>query len=275
LTTLSTSIVSFAPDEGDLADVFTRFGAALHHAAETGMLGAARLLVVDNGPNEDSVRKLRTLLEDHWDSAKFPSTQISGHGNIGYGRGHNKAIEQADADYHLILNPDVLVAEDAICRALAFMEGNQDVGLLAPAVIDADGRLRHLCKDYPNVLDLALRGFAPSLMRAWANERLARYELRDMDPHTVCRRVPLVSGSFMFFRRELLEQTGGFSSDYFLYFEDFDLSLRTGQLAVVAYVPAVRIIHKGGYAFRKGPRHWWMFSRSAWTFFTRHGWRWY
>ena len=52
-----------------------------------------------------------------------------------------------------------------------------------------------------------------------------------------------------------------------------DLSLRLGREARVAYVPEARIVHHGGEAARKGPRHVGWFIASAWRFFTRHGWR--
>lgn len=238
-------------------------------------MAAAHLIVVDNGPSLDCRTQLERMFERHWAQSGFALNVISGHGNVGYGQGHNKAIQKSTADYHLILNPDVLVAEDAIANALEFMGGNPDVGLLAPAVLAENGAMQHLCKDYPTVLDLALRGFAPEPVRACARKRLARYEMKHMDPTRVHRGVPLVSGSFMFFRRPVLALTDGFSGAYFLYFEDFDLSLRAARFAIVCYVPTVQIEHKGGYAGKKGPKHWWMFGRSAYTFFSHHGWSWY
>jgi len=41
----------------------------------------------------------------------------------------------------------------------------------------------------------------------------------------------------------------------------------------VAFVPQARIVHHGGEAARKGPRHVAWFVRSAWRFFATHGWR--
>jgi GT2 family glycosyltransferase len=58
-----------------------------------------------------------------------------------------------------------------------------------------------------------------------------------------------------------------------MYFEDYDLSLRLGREAKVAFVPASRIIHHGGDASRKGARHISWFLRSAWRFFATHGWK--
>ncbi len=272
---LSISLVTFNPNMTALSRVVARLLTALQRSATQGEIDDARLYVVDNGPGLASNRKLRILLNTHWDSARFPARLISGHGNIGYGQGHNKALEQARGDYHLILNPDVLVADDALSQALGFMEQHPEVGLLAPAIIGNDGCVQHLCKNYPTVLDLALRGFAPGSLKSLARKRLSRYELKDLDSSRVQHGVPLVSGSFMFFRRRVLDLTGGFSNSYFLYFEDFDLSIRAAQFAEVSYVPAVRVQHEGGFASKKGPRHWWMFGRSAITFFSQHGWRWH
>jgi GT2 family glycosyltransferase len=275
LSALSISLVTFDPNFEVLANAIISLRAALRRATAQGLIASAQLLIVDNGPSLECRIQLDVLFERHWAKSGFAFGVISGHGNIGYGQGHNKAIKQSTADYHLILNPDVLVAEDAIANAVKFMDDNPDVGLLAPAVVTESGTVQHLCKDYPTVLDLALRGFGPELFRAYARKRLARYEMKHMDPSRSYCGVPLVSGSFMFFRRQVLELTGGFSDAYFLYFEDFDLSLRAVRFARICYVPKVQIEHKGGYASKKGPKHWWMFSRSACTFFSQHGWRWH
>jgi GT2 family glycosyltransferase len=59
-----------------------------------------------------------------------------------------------------------------------------------------------------------------------------------------------------------------------LYFEDYDLSLRTHAVARIAYVPSVRIVHHGGGASRKGVKHIGMFAQSAFKFYRRFGWKW-
>jgi GT2 family glycosyltransferase len=64
---------------------------------------------------------------------------------------------------------------------------------------------------------------------------------------------------------------GGFDPGFFLYFEDFDLTLRLSKVTTVAYCPRVRIVHHGGRAAAKGLRHIAWFVRSARRFFARHG----
>ncbi len=86
---------------------------------------------------------------------------------------------------------------------------------------------------------------------------------------------PIVSGCFLLFRTSILKKLGGFDPRYFLYFEDFDLSLRTRKITQIAYVPQVKIIHYGGQVAKKGRRHIIMFIRSSITFFNTHGWKLY
>lgn len=78
----------------------------------------------------------------------------------------------------------------------------------------------------------------------------------------------------MLCKREVLSEVGGFDDRYFLYFEDFDLSLRLGKQGRLAYVPAMKIIHAGGNTASKGLRHILLFMRSAMRFFNQWGWRW-
>jgi hypothetical protein len=99
------------------------------------------------------------------------------------------------------------------------------------------------------------------------------YELRDRMDAEVVRDVPIASGCFMFARRDVLQAVGGFTPEYFLYFEDYDLSLRIRRTSRIAYVSRVRIIHHGGEAAKKGQTHVRFFLGSALRFFRTHGWK--
>ena len=274
-TTLSVAIVTYAPDLTVLRTVLERLGRALQAAEERGQPIQARLLLVDNGPGPDWRESLRHLLETVAWPVPMECEVLSGHGNIGYGAGHNVALNHSNSAFHLILNPDVLLEEDALSEGLAFLAAHPEAGLIAPAVWDGNGQRRDLCKRYPTVLDLALRGFAPSWLRQRFQRRLDRYELRDQIGDAVYWNPPIVSGCFMLCRRTVLEQVGGFRPEYFLYFEDFDLSLRLAAVTRLAYVPTMRVVHLGGHAARKGLHHIRLFLRAAVKFFNRHGWRWW
>jgi GT2 family glycosyltransferase len=270
---LSASIVVFRPDLEELAGTLRSLGVAAVRAREAGALGRVELWLVDNSG------AVAVGLEDALATALTPfapwlSVQVlSSHGNVGYGRGHNLAIARAGAGYHLVLNPDVILESDALLEGLRYLESHSEVGLITPRVYGMKGGRQYLCKRYPTVMVLALRGFGPASLRRRFGRMLDRYEMRDLPDDAPTSPIPIASGCFMLCRRQALAAIGGFSPEYFLYFEDFDLSLRFARQAAIAYVPAVQIRHAGGDAAGKGWAHRGMFIRSAFTFFRRHGWR--
>lgn len=272
--TLSVAIVTYQPDIALLRRTLASLAAAAEFGFSRQTLQSLAVRLIDNGPGRQWQAQLEALLQETFPAdARILAAVVSGHGNVGYGRGHDIAIFAAAADYHLILNPDVILAQEALSEALAFMEAHPDVALLSPAATGADGRRQYLCKRYPALFDLLLRGFAPRWMKRLFRARLERYEMKAETDAQRPVDAPIASGCFMFFRLADLKRAGGFSDAYFMYFEDFDLSLRIGRTARIVHLPAVKIVHYGGHAARKGWRHVRMFARSALTFFGRNGWK--
>lgn len=272
--TLSVAIVTYQPDLALLHRTLASLAAAAEFGFSRQTLKSLAVRLIDNGPGRHWQAQLETLLQEVFPAdARTLAAVVSGHGNVGYGRGHNIAISAAAADYHLILNPDVVLEQNALAEAIGFMEAHPDVALLSPAATGADGRRQYLCKRYPVLFDLLLRGFAPHWMKRLFRARLERYEMKAETDAQRPVDVPIASGCFMFFRLADLKRAGGFSAAYFMYFEDFDLSLRVGRMARIVHLPAVKIVHYGGHAARKGWHHVRMFARSALTFFGRNGWK--
>jgi GT2 family glycosyltransferase len=270
---LSVSVVTYAPDFAVVGETLRTLAVAIGHARASGLLAEAQVALVDNGPGADHAPLLGALLERDLPPT-VPGRLLSGNGNVGYGRGHNLALRASGADYHLVLNPDVALAADAMQEAVRYLNAHPSVAMLAPLALDPGGERLYLCKRYPSVLDLLLRGFAPAPVRRAFRARLERYEMRDLPDDRPATGIPILSGSFMLCRRAPVAAIGGFSDDFFLYFEDFDLSLRAAAQGELVWVPAVRIVHRGGHAARKGWRHRGLFIASAVKFFNRHGWKW-
>lgn len=265
-TRLSVGLVTYRPHMQMLADALSSLHVAVQLAQHAGLLGDTRLVIIDNGNDEGL---LALAHQTGWPDAEL----ISGHGNVGFGSGHNLALNEDVGDLHLVLNPDIDLEPEAMVNALRFMNSHPECGILSPVIRDKNGAWAYLCKRYPSVLDLFLRGFMPGAVKKLFARRLARYEMADFSNADVLWDPPIVSGCFMLCRSELLRKLAGFDPRYFLYFEDFDLSLRAAKHARIAAVSAVRVTHYGGDASRKGWRHIRMFGASAWRFFSTHGWR--
>lgn len=266
---LSVSVVVFRPDPVQLTRTLATLADAIVRMRDEVPV-SVEVFLVDNGGLPDMASSV-LLLERC--GAGFEV--IAGQGNVGYGRGHNLAIERAQSAYHLVLNPDIDLDAQALARAWAFFAAHPEAGLLAPRIGDDGGDIQYLCRRYPTVLDLFVRGFLPARLRKPFATRLAAYEMRDViNERDVVWDPPIISGCFMLFRTDVLKRLKGFDARYFLYFEDYDLSLRAHEIARVAYVPAVRVLHHGGGASRKGFAHIRMFVASAFKFFGRFGWKW-
>lgn len=270
---LTVSLVVYGFDETVLSDTLTSLGRAISMAQDEGLLDSVNFSLVDNADHADTLEPLL--------SRCFPAPGntidvdvISGHGNIGFGQAHNLVIHHTNSEYFLILNPDVIVDDQALCAGLRYLQQTPATVAVSPAIVDGQGAPESGCKRYPSMLDFLLRGFAPAWLKQRFRQRLQHYEMRDLPKDQINPDVPIISGCFMLFRHAALRQLGGFDPRYFLYFEDFDLSIRARTLGRLSYLPQMRITHLGGNSARKGLRHIAMFGRSAWHFFSSHGWRW-
>ena len=276
-SSLQISIVTYRPDLRLLDRVLRKLELAIGAARANGALRSVHLALIDNSEDAKIGERVFELGHSRFRDSGVRVIQRHSHSNIGYGAAHNLVLHGTGADYHLVMNPDVEVATDALALGVRWMDAHPEVGVLSPAVRGPDGRRHYLCKRYPAVLDLFLRGFVPRVLRLPFRRRLDRYEMRDLvdaKPPRDVFGVPALSGAFMLVRRAAIDKTGGFDPKFFLYFEDFDWSLRLAQVTTTAYVPSVRIIHYGGDAARKGWRHIEWFVRSMIRFYNKHGWKW-
>lgn len=277
--TLSVSVVTYRPDRSLLKRTFSSLLRAFHSGVRAhDVAERLKVILIDNDGG----------LETSWygSLSEHPGIDLlvlSGHGNVGYGAGHNLALPYLDSTFHLVLNPDVELGDECIESAMSFFRAHSDVGLLAPCVRNDQGGIEYLCRRYPSVLTLLVRGVLPGRWRSPFAARLASYELRDrigatgevLSLGTNLLEPPIISGCFMLFRTSVFMKVGGFDPRYFLYFEDYDLSLRTAMVSRIVYVPEVQIVHSGGGASRKGWAHIQMFASSAFRFFCRFGWKWF
>ena len=268
---LSVSIVTYRPQPALLGRALTSLAAAAARARAAALVGDVEVFVIDNGP-EESRQDVRAALRE-WPPEAGRLELVAGQGNVGYGRANNLVLGRLVSDYHLVMNPDVELDTDALAASLRALRSRPDVALAAPDVRGEDGARQYLCRRYPSLWVLYLRAFAPEALRRRFSRALSDYEMRDVVDAREIADVPLASGCFMLLRTEPFRRAGGFDPRYFLYFEDYDLSLRVGREGAVAYVPEARIVHHGGEAARKGPRHVAWFVRSAWRFFATHGWK--
>ena len=197
---------------------------------------------------------------------------IRGHGNIGYGGGQNKAISKNNSQYHVVLNPDVSFNSNVISDCIRFMEANADTAMTVPQGYDHTDQYAYLSKRPPTLLVIIVRGLSLRWLNRVFRSQLSRYTYRETLPSISPVPVTLASGCFMFCRTSVLNSIQGFNEKYFLYFEDFDLSMRIQKHGKIVELPDVRIRHFGGHAARNDYRRLTHFVSSAIRFFNSYGW---
>ena len=196
--------------------------------------------------------------------------------NSGYGRGHNRALEEcSNSKYHVFINPDIVVAPSTMHALTAFMDENADIAMVCPKFLHPDGTTQYLIKRYPTVFDLLVRRFFSKSSLSFFRNRLIRYEMRDAGFDSVCD-VESMTGAFMFCRMDVLRKSGGFDPRYFMYFEDNDLGRKFQGLGYrTVYYPHASVTHYWERASHKNIKMLFVFIINGIRYFNKWGWKFY
>ena len=272
---VSVSVVAYDTPVSELKDcLISILESVVFYLHEIAQEERISITIVDNGGPHLECNQFESCVRQFSSVGDVTLNIISGHGNIGYGSAQNLAFSRQQSGVHIFMNPDVRLAPDALYQGVRFLTQHEDVVLASPACTGADKEPSYLCKRYPSLAILFLRGFGPPNVKRIYKAGLSRYEMRDLVSDQPYIGVPIVSGCFMMCKDAAFDLASGFDSKFFLYFEDFDLSLRLNRIGKLAFVPAMRITHTGGNAAQKGIKHILLFLRSAIRFFNIHGWKW-
>ena len=203
----------------------------------------ADVWVVDNNSVDGSVRLVKE---------KFPEVRlIDNKDNVGFSRANNQAIHESKGEYVLLLNPDTIVEDDTFSKIIAFMDAHPEAGGLGVKMIDGKGNFLPESKRGLPTPDVAFYKIF-GLSRFFPRSRIfGKYHLGYLDKDEI-NEVDILSGAFMFMRREALDKTGLLDEDFFMYGEDIDLSYRIIKAGYKNYYfPETRIIHYKGESTKK------------------------
>ena len=138
---LDVSVVIFHSDLEVFRRTLESLRLALLRLVDAGRLDRATVWLVDNG--SDDPMAVERLAPDAFKTEGGDWIRLTvrrGHGNVGYGAGHDLALARPGGSWHLVLNPDVEMDEDAIVEGLRFLEARPEVGLVTPHAVDDAGR---------------------------------------------------------------------------------------------------------------------------------------
>lgn len=165
--------------------------------------------------------------------------------NIGFGAGHNHNFKVSEGSYFCILNPDIKMEPQALKDLIDFGESNPSVGLLSCTILNQDHSHQLVHKFLPSFYHY-ISLIARRLLKLKTLED--HHTMYDFNKTT--SRLPLLSGCFMLFKSEHYKELKGFDERFFLYFEDYDISLRSflmGKSIILNQVSVVHIWQRGSH----------------------------
>jgi GT2 family glycosyltransferase len=260
---LDVSIVVYGHDESSIGDVINSLCASVKKSSVTKL----SIIIIDN-KGGFNLSILKELIDHDYSNC---IELIVRKDNPGYGVANNSAIQRGDASYHLILNPDVIFSIDAIDNAMIFFDSHPECILLSPKILDNDNNVISGIKRYPSIFALVLRYLDISILNEFFHDYLSNYACIDLINLDQFSKITIASGCCMLFKKEALKNISGLSEEYFLYFEDFDLSIKSKSYGEIYYLPSFEIKHFGGNTGRKGFKHVKYFITSMIRFFCKHG----
>lgn len=203
----------------------------------------SEIIVVDNASADGSVDMVRS---------NFPHVRvISNSANVGFGRACNQALEVTNGRFVLFVNPDSLLGESLLTKALAVFEEDDKIGAVGVCLLDGNGEILRESKRSIPTLWSAFTKFSglsdifprTALFNGYYAPELDYNDAGDID---------VLPGAFMLIRKRILDEIGGFDPRFFMYAEDVDLSYRIIRAGYrIRYVGSLHVIHFKGESTQK------------------------
>lgn len=219
----------------------------------TALTSDTAVVIVDNFTTAAERERMLAL------SAQRGWTLLCPDDNLGFGGGMNAAAARAielGAASLLLLNPDAYIEADGADALLRLVEADAEA-IVSPAVGRPDGT------HFASRMELDL---ATGTVR------------RRREGHTFEHSRDWFSGACLAVSAEMWQRLGGFDDDYFLYWEDVDLSVRAEDLgARLVFAGDVHVVHSAGGTQRaervgqaKSPVYYFYNARNRLVFAAQH-----
>lgn len=190
-------------------------------------------------------------------------------GNYGYGRGHNEVFKglKEPFDYFCILNPDLEIPKETIPNLVNYLETHPNLGLASCLIKGTDGAIHEVHKLLPSFWDYVLSLSMRIINIPQKPQQLVTLKAQSGHPFSL----PILSGCFMFFTKEHYQDLSGFDDTFFLYFEDYDISLRSYLKNKSVILHDTYVIHHWARESRRNWRLFWIHLKSGILFYKKWG----
>jgi GT2 family glycosyltransferase len=224
-------------------------------------------IVVDNGSRDGSAEMVAT---------EFPWAElIRNDANRYFSRAHNQALAAARGRYVGFLNSDTRLFPGTIERMVAFMDGRPEAAASTCLYVSEDGTpLRAEFHNYWRFHSV----YFHTVCRNAMGERLYLALGGAHEPPIAAGddwlETDVVSGTFLFARKEILDQIGGFDERLLLYATEDDICAAIKRAGGrVFYYRGTRLVHALSVSTRRANpfRIRWILARDVIRYHLKHG----
>ncbi|GHV43707.1 glycosyl transferase [Bacteroidia bacterium] len=189
------------------------------------------VIVVDNASQDGSQEMLKK---------EFPNIKlIENNENLGFGRANNLGARYAKGKYLFLLNSDTILLSNAVKILFDFMESSPKCGICGGNLYDESGK--------PT---MSYSMFLPSFtdeLNIFFLEMIGKmmYGKNTLHNHSDKKRiVGFISGADFMIRAEIFGRMNGFDEDFFMYYEETELTFRVRKAGWLSYsIPQAKITH--------------------------------
>lgn len=197
----------------------------------------ARVYVADNGSTDNSVAVLKN---------EFPEVSlIELPENYGFAQGYNKALEQIEATYYVLLNSDVEIKNRWLIPLLEFMDAHPRVAACQPKLLS---QLEPQKFEYAG----ACGGFIDYLGYPFCRGRVMADVEHDKGQYDTISSLFWATGAALLVRSSVYWQVGGLDPRFFAHMEEIDFCWRLRSRGYGIFcVPSSVVYHVGGGTLAK------------------------
>ena len=208
------------------------------HSVLPKAMGEAVVYVADNGSTDASLALL---------AEEFPAVRtIVFDENYGFADGYNKAFEQIDAEYAVLLNSDVEVTPDWLLPLVEYMDAHPQVAACQPKL------MAYHKKDEFEYAG-AMGGYLDRYGYPYCRGRI--FDAIEKDHHQYDADVSLLwaTGACLMVRLPIYKEVGGLDGRFFAHMEEIDLCWRLRCRGYeVRSVASSIVYHVGGATLNAG-----------------------
>lgn len=198
----------------------------------------SRVIVFDSASTDNTAQ----IVEERWSHVKLMRSAV----NVGFAQGCNQGARGIKSRFILLINPDAILQPGCIDALLKAASRYPFAGVYGGRNYTSDGKLDPTsCFGRPTLWGHWC--FATGLSSVFPRSKLLNPDAMGAWLGDTERPVGVVSGFLLLVDRLLWERLGGFDERFFVYGEDFDLSIRAFDLGYQPMItPEAGIIHIGG-----------------------------